>query len=80
MTAFFAFVLVLGAVLLAGSLLLVRGKPNVALAFASFFAPAFGMAGLTAIVLGAGSTASMTAGAIAGAVCGAAIVVVRRRD
>lgn len=80
MTAFFAFVLVLGAVLLAGSLLLVRGKPHVLLAFTSFFAPAFAMAGLASIALGASSTASMVAAAITGASCGVAIVIVRRRD
>jgi hypothetical protein len=80
MTAFFAFALVLGAVLLAGSLLLVRSKTNAVLAFASFFAPGFGMAGLAAIALGAGSTASLVAAAIAGVVCGTAIAIARRRE
>lgn len=80
MTAFFAFVLVVGAVLLAGSLLLVRGRPNVALACASFFAPAFGIAGLAAVALGASPTISVAAAALAGLVGGSAILVARGYD
>jgi hypothetical protein len=78
-TAFFAFALVLGTVLLAGSLLLVRGRPHAALALASFFTPGFGVGGLASIALGGGNTTSLASGVAVGSVLAVSIAIARRR-